>query len=174
MVKSNCPVTPGRQGGVYAFGWRIRTLACMAFLVACAGVFLIDSRVQRHRGRPRDRDEASRSDGSRAELDLRLAACDRVSQVRKRLARQVIAGQMSLLQAAGRYLDLNESFDDFSWEGFRTRFRGATDLERACRQVIEFVWCELSDDPRAGESATEKLEAELDSLLRNNKLRLDR
>jgi hypothetical protein len=157
------------------FSWRIRIFTCTAFLLVCAGGFFIDSRAQRQGDKSVDRNEASRTDGeSRDELDRRLAASDRVSEARKRLARQVIAGRLSLLQAAGRYLDLNESFEDFSLEAFRTRFSGATDLERACRQVIEFVRCESSDDPQAGEPVARKLERELDSLLRNNKLRLDR
>jgi hypothetical protein len=154
---------------------RTQIVLTMGFLTICIGALFVHSQSgwQNQASLPED-DVPSATKAPRDDLDLRLAAAHRPSEARKRIARQVLAGKLSLLQAAVRYQDLNESYDDFCWEDFRTRYPGATDDEHACRQVIEFVKIELSDHPQLSGLTVTKLEQELESLLRDGKVHLPR
>jgi hypothetical protein len=146
----------------------------MALLLFCFGGFFIQSQISREEGSRLDGEARGTSNESGDDLDHRLAASHRVSEARKRIAWQVLTGQLSLLQAAQRYQDLNESYDGFSWENFRMMFPGGTDDERVCRQVIQFVQIELSEDSQAGKLPATKLERELADLLRRGKVHLQR
>jgi len=106
-------------------------------------------------------------------LDPRIVFANRLSDARRRIARQVIAGRLPLLEAAAMFMDLNESHADFSQEAFRGMFHGSTDDERVCRQVIQFVRLELTVNSAADDKLTvARLEQEVESLLHSDKLHL--
>jgi hypothetical protein len=152
-----------------------RIVPAIGFLLLCIGGFFIQSKTSQDERKSRLHDDApNATKGLGSDLDLRLAAAHRLGEARQRVARQVLAGKLSLLQAASRYQDLNESHDDFAWDQFRVDFAGSNDDERACRQVIQFAKIELEHDPRAVNLSVTKLERELKDLLRGGKIHLPR
>jgi hypothetical protein len=154
---------------------RFRVGMATAFLLVCIGGFFTLSLKDREERASREGDNAPDALNERGyNLDLHLAAIQHLSEARKRIARRVVAGKLSLLQGAARFQDLNETCDDFSWEDFRTRFPAATDDERACRQVIQFAKLELDQDSLAGALPIAKVERELEDLLRQGRVHLPR
>jgi hypothetical protein len=94
--------------------------------------------------------------GEKPDKAERLAAEEekRCEEIRDRLeqkghiARKVISGQLTLLEAAHRYQELDESGSPFSWDTFRVVQDGATDEERHCREVVDWVEVEaMETDP---------------------------
>jgi hypothetical protein len=84
---------------------------------------------------------------------------------RERIADEVAAGRMGLLQAAGRFRDLNPASATGGYDP-RTLFSGDSDEERCCRQVIQ--WVELRAAWQSTEEAArakDRLEQELDEYL---------
>jgi hypothetical protein len=92
------------------------------------------------------------------------------SVARRRVALDLAAGRLTLLEAAEHFRDLNGSYPGFSWYQFRHHFPGSSDDERHCRQVIQFVALETETGPAA--VARKRLEAELEGHLRRGTLRL--
>lgn len=86
------------------------------------------------------------------------------------IARNVIAGQLSLVQAAALFGALNQvPPQTASWH---FRFPGATDEERLCRQVLEYVHWELDKAPDRGDAILARFEADLNQELRTGAIRL--
>ena len=83
------------------------------------------------------------------------------------------ADEVTLLEAAIRFRDLNERAPNFSWEHFRRHVSGATDEERCCRQVIQFASRRLGDSPGRNR-AMSRLEDDLQDCLRRGPIRLRR
>src|SRR5262249_10457282 len=106
----------------------------------------------------------TRSSEHHKEFEHRIGVVKRLSDTRSRIARLVLAGRLRLLEAAAIFQDLNECAD-FSKESFRVTFRGATDDERVCRQLIQFVRLEAGEDPKSDKLAASRLEQELQGLL---------
>ena len=104
----------------------------------------------------------------------RLEACTHRLEARTRIARKLIDGRLSLLEAADRYRDLNETAADFDWYGFRHSYPGQSDDERTCRQVIKTAVCLAEDDARQLVVVTERLERELDRHLQHGSLCIPR
>jgi hypothetical protein len=74
----------------------------------------------------------------------------------------LLAGELTLFEAAIRFRDLSERGPPFDWENFRRVYPGRSDEERFCRKVIAEVERSLTPDAptrRAGVLAL--LEAEL-------------
>jgi hypothetical protein len=105
-------------------------------------------------------------------IERRLAVAKRRIEVRQRIAHEVMAGHLTLLQAAEQYRDLNETKVDFSPEVIRFRYSTSNDDECACRQVIEFVRQELRETPDKGKAIVEGLEKELATLVRDGEVKL--
>ena len=111
---------------------------------------------------------AGAGDDEPTEADLRQGAeLDGVSQAvrrrlaeRERLAGDVIAGRLTLLEAAARFRDLDEQNPGFDWGIFRSTYAGASDDERLCRQVLAFV-----ESEPGGTAVLGRLEAELQGRL---------
>jgi hypothetical protein len=87
-------------------------------------------------------------------------------EARQRVADEVIAGRVGLLEAASRFHDLNQADPD----ALRTlgyAYRAAPDDELCCRQVISWVESRLMDTS-AGEAASvrARLEEDLGKYLR--------
>jgi hypothetical protein len=94
---------------------------------------------------------------------------DRLEQKRD-IARKVIAGELTLLDAAHRYQVINESGPHFYWEGFRVYHDGDTDEERHCREVADRVEGELvATDPCLGLALRARLLTELEKWKAKNK-----
>jgi hypothetical protein len=93
---------------------------------------------------------------------------------KERLAADVIEGRLSLTAAAARYRDLNEQTPPFNWETFRRLYPGASDDERHCRAVIGYVREDLRHRPGADLALTDRLDTELQDLLRRGDFRLPR
>jgi hypothetical protein len=102
--------------------------------------------------------------------DRERAAHFRRSEARRRVAQDLAAGRLTLLEAAEHFRDLNGSYPGFNWYQFRRHFPGSSDDERHCRQVIQFVALETETGPAA--VARQRLEAELEGHLRRGTLRL--
>jgi hypothetical protein len=107
-------------------------------------------------------------------VEDRLQAVRCRDEARCRIARRVRAGQLTLLEAAERFRDLNEAAADFSWQGFRRSYVGVSDDERCCRQVIDWMVNHLEDDTGQSEAEKKRLEAELRDHLQRETLRLPR
>ena len=112
-------------------------------------------------------------DSQRAEnLERQRRAAFHRLEAKRRIAHDLIAQRLTLLQAAERFFDLNEVNPDFYWEGFRDLHPEMSDDERCCRQVITIVRWELRAESDNGEAVVKRLEAELQAHLRRGALRL--
>jgi hypothetical protein len=82
------------------------------------------------------------------------------------VARRVLAGQLTLRQAAARFaeLDLTQSPQHLAY--WRTTCPGDTDEERYCWTILRFVAGELQDRPCQARAVRERLEGELPEHLR--------
>jgi hypothetical protein len=107
------------------------------------------------------------------------ALCNAVSQrglAKGRLAVDVAAGRLTLLEAAARFRELNSQWPPFDWHLWRgfihVRFPGVSDDEGLCRQVIICAKSALWEKPEEAELVACRLEAELDEHLRHGTLRL--
>jgi hypothetical protein len=90
----------------------------------------------------------------------------------QRLAREVAAGRLGLVEAAAGYRDLTADDPTFNQEAFRRAFPGGSDEERYCRQVIAFVRETFRKQPGADPAVVERLEAELQDRLERGDLSL--
>ena len=82
------------------------------------------------------------------------------------VARSVIAGQLTLLQAAARFaeLDLSQSAQHLAY--WRTTCPGDTDEERYCWTILRFVAGDLQNRPCQARAVRERLGGELPKHLR--------
>ena len=98
----------------------------------------------------------------------------RRNRAQTRIVQQVIAGQLTLLQAAERFRDLNEMDHEYRWDLFRRFVPGATDDERHCRQVIGYVaaWPGSQHEHVRAAAECARLEDELRACLRHGPVRL--
>src|SRR5262245_34878517 len=72
-------------------------------------------------------------------LQERLDSANATLRARQAVLDEVVAGRLTLLEAAARYRDLDEREPGFNWEKFRLYYDCGSDEERFCRQVIDFV-----------------------------------
>jgi hypothetical protein len=107
------------------------------------------------------------------------ALCSGVLQrglAKGRLAADVAAGRLTLLEAAAGFRELNSRWPPFDWRLWRQfihgRFSGVSDEEGLCRQVIGCAKSTLWQQPEKAEQVARRLEAELDQHLRHGTLRL--
>src|SRR5689334_3862340 len=79
-----------------------------------------------------------------------------------KVVQDLLAGRLSLLEAAMRFQELSEAGPPFDWERFRRPYRGRSDLERFCRQLVATGDLYLSQvDPPRQAAVRTRLEAEL-------------
>jgi hypothetical protein len=108
-----------------------------------------------------------------AKSEARRAAGLSRGLAKRRIAQDVLAQRMPLLEAAGHFRDLNEGNPDVNWDVFRRDVTGSSDDERYCWLVIGVVESEARcRDPNHAAVVKERLEAELRGHLRNGTLRL--
>jgi hypothetical protein len=91
---------------------------------------------------------------------------------KQRLAGEVLAGRLTLLEAAARFRDLDDQPRTAGGEALRSTYPGASDEECQCRAVLQYVRVVLPDWPGAHPAAVKRLEAELRDLLEHGNLRL--
>jgi hypothetical protein len=104
-------------------------------------------------------------------LEARSWAYVRRLERKERVTRALLAGRLSLLEAAAYFRALNHGSPEFYWEGFRTRIPGATDDERHCNSVIDSACLSVSRRDRArAEEVDRRLRAELAEHLRRGPL----
>jgi hypothetical protein len=106
------------------------------------------------------------------DMERQLQAVVHRLAAKQRIAQEVINEHLTLLQAAERFLDLNEANPDFNWEAFRRAYPASSDEESCCRQVIRVVAGLLHNEPSRAQAVQERLEAELQAHLQHGTLRL--
>jgi hypothetical protein len=106
--------------------------------------------------------EQARQHGAQLE-DFRRNTLSRL-QARAVIVRAVVAGRMSLREAAARFRDIDATMPaDFRDHG-RSDYSGATEEERLCRKVIHSVVAQ-QDDPCLAAALGARLDEELQQLL---------
>jgi hypothetical protein len=139
-------------------------LPAAAVAVVVAALLATDKRLER--AGPAGAGEAQR--GAEMEQETR-GVIDRAT--RKRIVVEaLIAGRLTLVQAAGRFRALNRATPPFFWQQFREAYPGGSDEERHCREVIAWVEIELEDaDPCLALSLRRALLGELERRLKRGK-----
>jgi hypothetical protein len=84
---------------------------------------------------------------------------------KERVAEEVAAGQLTLIQAADRFRQLDQQFPAFDPKIVRFSDQADTDKERYCRLVIHYVRGTLTDQEDADFALLYRLEAELQDRL---------
>jgi hypothetical protein len=152
---------------------RSRSLwACAALLaVTVVGLFTIHSDQPPDAGsRPKDIPAQDSEWGEEAEA--RQTACLHRIKAKRRIAQDVLAQRLTLLEAAEHFRDLNEGNPGVDWEVFRRAYPGCSDDERYCRQVIDVVEGEVHRDRSRAVAIRKRLEAELREHLKSGTLQL--
>ena len=100
------------------------------------------------------------------QLDGLFRRLERVVRIKEAVTREVIAGRLTLPQAAERFRRADLANPTFKLSSFRRFFAGVSDEERRCRQVIARVrnLAEGHGDRDAAD-ALPRLEAELERFL---------
>jgi hypothetical protein len=133
-------------------------MKALAYLFMAAGVATAGALLWQGRELPR----AFQDEGRRA-ADLRAVqeALSFRHEARREILEDVVAGRMTLLQAADQFKGLNERHPE-SMTAVRFTYDGGTDEERLCRQVIAGVQGLLDDRPPSEAAPIiARLEAEL-------------
>jgi hypothetical protein len=134
-----------------------------------AGVVMLAAREDRPGSDPGSRAHAAPVDEAQQKIlgfQLRLRRKERV-------AREVLAGRLTLLEAAALFRALDHGPPEFHWDYFRTRWPGDTDEERHAHEVIDCVYLTAcpGDHCQAAE-VRDQLRVELAEHLRCGPLRL--
>jgi hypothetical protein len=111
-----------------------------------------------------------------AERERELEALEKDIKLRARsrlwVAEELIAGRLSLLEAAAALRDVYRRSPSFVPEAYYRDLRDRSREERYCRDLIAAVGLQLWDHPGQAEEVTRRLEAELEEHLRRGPLRL--
>jgi hypothetical protein len=81
-----------------------------------------------------------------AELEDKSAALHRANETKQDVAREVLAGRLTLSHAVACYRDIHEHLP-LAWETIRKHYPGNTDKERWCLNVLSWVKSEAGDQP---------------------------
>jgi hypothetical protein len=73
----------------------------------------------------------------------------------------VLAGRLTLLQAAACFRDLNQQPPEFHWELFRAQTPGMSDDERHCRAVIDLIRLDRTVEAASVARLVQELEGHL-------------
>jgi hypothetical protein len=101
------------------------------------------------------------------------AGCeDIIRQVESKvdISEEVALGRRTLVEAAARLRELLDEAPPEYWDQFRETEQGATDAERLCRHVIAWVRTSAPLEQAGTEAECERLERELQDLLRHGAL----
>jgi hypothetical protein len=105
--------------------------------------------------------------GRQLEADLQgwIRVSEWRQQRKRQLARQVLAGQLSLLEAAAQFRALNDQPPALDGEVYRYAYPGRNVAERHCREVPRIVEQTLTDEGIASPAVLDRLRDELCELL---------
>jgi hypothetical protein len=109
------------------------------------------------------REEASRE----RDLEALIRLLGVYAEAKDQVAREVAAGQLSLVEGAARFRALCLETPGFDPALFRRFHGGNSDEECYCRALIDWVRRVLADDPAQAQKVASRLEAELQELVRN-------
>jgi hypothetical protein len=84
---------------------------------------------------------------------------------RERVVQEAIDRRLTLVEAAARFRELDRADPSFLWDSFRVLRPGASDEERQCQSVIEWVSGMLVNDPGRARAESRRLEEELQAVL---------
>ena len=84
----------------------------------------------------RDLSEAAREE-ERLVDDLRVI--ERIEEAKHGVVRDLLAGRLTLPEAAARFRDLDREQPGFNWVAFRRAYPCDTDDERHCREVLAWA-----------------------------------
>jgi hypothetical protein len=158
-------------------GWFSRRGSLLVLAAAVLGSALVLIRGAGRRGGSTDPPEGSAEyEQHRGEEPLAQtrATIARIEH-RKDLIRELLAGQLTLLETAAHFRALDRSSPSFNWDRFRRVTPGDTDEERHCREVIGWVETELGwTDPCLALATCNWLKGELQEHLQRGPLRLPR
>jgi hypothetical protein len=99
------------------------------------------------------------------ELDQKWHFLARCHAAKVAVARDLVAGRPSLLEAAARVRTIDRENPHFRWDQFRRHRPAGSDAERHCREAIECISIYLSPSP-ANDRAAARYAADLEALLR--------
>jgi hypothetical protein len=152
----------------------IRSAAVRALLFLGAAVLLgVVAMTAREKWRRTMDDPVRRHRQRGEELEQRTRAVIGRLERKEKIVKALLAGRLTLLQAAARFRALNEGPPAFGWDQFRDAMPGGSDDERHCHEVIEFAYHVVShDDPHRAAELREGLRAELRQHLGRGPLRL--
>jgi hypothetical protein len=108
---------------------------------------------------PAPAEQATRAGQEAEQLERRQQALLRLVAARRQVAADVIAGRLTLLEAAARFRDLNAETPAF--EDCNRIYPGNSPEERFCRLVIDQVESEMEEEPEQAAELRRRLEAEL-------------
>jgi len=101
-------------------------------------------------------------------LRRRVEAIVQRNESREAVMRELLAGRLTLLQAARRFKDLNET-PITCQDDYRSTYPGRSDGEKVCRQVLAWLERDLPDlSPSQAALLRSTLEEELAENLRQN------
>jgi hypothetical protein len=134
-------------------------------LLACS---LRDGEI--HPGEPTVSSEEARL----AEMEERLQAIAQRVKRRQRVTDELVAGRLTLLEAAALFRALDRAPPAFNWDIFRLYTPGNSDDERHCHEVIAWVYLTLRvTDQCKAEALRQDLDRQLGEHQRLGPLRLD-
>jgi hypothetical protein len=142
------------------------------FLVLAGAACLTLPLLERSRRELRARAAAAAGKFAR---DRELVERVRLMEVRverkRQLVDQLLAGRLTLLEAAAGFRDLNRGPPALNWSAFRHTVPGGSDEERHCNQVIQFAACEMERvDPKRADEVHAALTEQLHEHLRRGTL----
>jgi hypothetical protein len=115
--------------------------------------------------------EAPDEEAREAELDRGLRAARQRIDAKWKVVRRLLAGELTLLEAAARFRDLNAEPADCPAQDSHL-WPSASPEERLCRQVIAWARAHSRDDSSGAAGAVvDRLEAELAALLARGAIR---
>jgi hypothetical protein len=117
-------------------------------------------------------DKISQESEREGRLDGVLEVTDRRIAAKDEVTRDLIAGRLRLIEAAGRFRALDADASEGYREGWHRLAEGASDEVRYCRQVLNYVALLLKDRPDGGAPLRGRLEAELRHHLKRGDLHL--
>jgi hypothetical protein len=103
----------------------------------------------------------------RAEVDRELRLSNARVNAKGRIGRDLIAGRLTVGQAAQQLADLPDTPPNFMAE-LRATEKGNSDQERLCWHVIDWACHLLADDPQRAMALRCRLEKELDAYLQTH------
>jgi hypothetical protein len=118
---------------------------------------------------------ASAEEARQAGPEQKLQGMSRRSKRKWRVTREVLAGRLTLLEAAALFRALDHAPPAFPWDCFRATWPGNSDDERHCHELIFWVYLSLSDTDRCqAEVLRQRLDTQLSEHQRRGPLRLCR